>query len=66
MVLWYVTPLCTHLCDVVHDGDLELQVHEALVWVRDLIVEDILKSGWKEVHEVPYVLVKDLRISTQG
>lgn len=32
-----------HLCDVIHNGDFKLQVHEALLWVGDLVVEDILR-----------------------
>lgn len=29
----------THLCDVVHDGDLELQIHKTLIGIWDLIVQ---------------------------
>ncbi len=34
----------THLCDVVHDRDLKLQVHKTLVRIRDLIVQHVLKE----------------------
>lgn len=34
----------THLCDVVHDRDLKLQIHKTLVRIRDLIVQHVLKE----------------------
>lgn len=33
-----------YLCDVIHDWDLELHIHEGFVWVRDLIVQNELKK----------------------
>lgn len=39
------SPECpSHLGDVVHDGDLELPVHEGLLRVRNLVIQHILEE----------------------
>lgn len=41
--------LLSHLGDVVHDRDLELPVHEGLLWVWNLVIQHILEKE-KDTH----------------
>lgn len=40
----------SHLSDVVRHRDLELPVHEGLLWVRNQVVQHILEEKWDRRH----------------